>query len=281
MSGSLRADFLGRCGERIFALLHLPELASRPGCVLIVPPFAEEMNKSRRMMAQLARALAAQGVAAACVDLYGTGDSEGEFEHATWERWASDVGLAATWCERVGHPVAHVVGIRLGCALAMEACKRLGRAMHGSVFWQPVTDGARVLEQFLRLRVAASMMDQDKKETVKELRERLRNGATLEIAGYQLSGALATAVDGVSLAALASAADMGEVHWMEVVRETKPPTAPTANAMEALRARGRAVNYHQITGEPFWSATEIVSLPELIGRTAEVLCATPAALETI
>lgn len=275
MSGQgLRAELLGRRGERIFALLHGPQHAGNPvGCALIVPPFAEEMNKSRRMMAQVARALASRGLAAACVDVYGTGDSDGEFEEATWERWVADVSLAASWCARQVHPVTHLVGIRLGCALAMAASAQFGHALKGSVFWQPVTDGSRLLEQFLRLRVAASMMDQDKRETVKELRERLRKGDTLEVAGYRLSGALAVAIERVNLAGLAGDAATGDIHWMEVVRESKTPSAPTVQALEALRARGCGVTYHEIVGEPFWSATEIVSIGELVGRTADVLCA--------
>ncbi len=238
--------------------------------MLFVPPFAEELNKSRRMMAQAARALAQSGLAAASVDLYGTGDSDGELEQATWDRWISDVCVAAGWCAREGYPVRGVVGIRVGCALAAAAAARFPEPVHNAVFWQPVAAGARALEQFLRLRVAASMMEQDKKETVKDLRERLRQGETLEVAGYQLPAALAAALEAIDLAQLAGPATYN-IHWMEVVREEKPPTPPTANALEALRSRGRTVAYHQIIGEPFWSSTEIVSIPDLLARTVDVL----------
>lgn len=279
MSGSraLRAEFLGRPGERLFAVLHAPLHANASTCVLVVPPFAEEMNKSRRMMAQLSQKLVERGVAAACVDVYGTGDSDGEFDQATWERWVSDIVLAASWCKGEGHPVSHVVGIRLGCALAAAASTQLGSALQASVFWQPVTEGARLVDQFLRVRAAASMMEQSGRETVKDLREQLRSGRTLEVAGYPLSAALTTSVDGVSLTELACAAAMGDIHWIEVVRESKAPTAPTANALESLRTHGRTVKYHQVLGEPFWSATEIVSNPELLGRTTELICNSDAA----
>lgn len=238
--------------------------------MLFVPPFAEEMNKSRRMMAQTAQALARSGLAAAMVDLYGTGDSDGEFEQATWDRWVSDVCVTAEWCAREGYPVRSVVGIRVGCALAAAAAARLPEPLQNAVFWQPVPAGARVLEQFLRLRVAASMMEQDKKETVKDLRDRLRQGETLEVAGYQLSSALAAAMDALNLPELAGPAT-NNIHWMDVVREEKPPTPPTASALDSLRTRGRTVAYHQIVGEPFWSSTEIVSIPHLLDRTVDVL----------
>jgi hypothetical protein len=47
-----------------------------------VPPFAEEMNKSRRMIAEVGRRLEGSGVGMLLVDLFGTGDSEGEFAQA-------------------------------------------------------------------------------------------------------------------------------------------------------------------------------------------------------
>ena len=272
MSGasSLHAEFLGRVGEHILALLHVP-VRPAMGCILIVPPFAEEMNKSRRMMSLVARDLAARGFAVAMLDVFGTGDSDGEFEQATWARWVTDVGVVAAWCARKGHPVTGVLGIRLGCALAAAASMHLPASTQRAVFWQPVPEGARVLEQFLRLRVAASMMEQDKKETVKDLRERLRNGETLEVAGYNVSGALAVAMDSIRLAELPLGS--ADVHWIDIVREEKPPVPPTAKALDALRAQGRTVTYHQVIGEPFWSATEIVCIPELVAKTVDVFSA--------
>ena len=272
MSGpGLLAEFLGRPGERVLALLH-PPAGAAVGCILIVPPFAEEMNKSRRMVTDVARALNARGYAAATVDVFGTGDSEGEFDEATWDRWVTDIGVAGAWCARQGHPVTGVIGIRLGCALATAAAVHLPASARRSVFWQPVPDGARALEQFLRLRVAASMMDQDKKETVKELRERLRNGETLEVAGYDISGPLVAGIDAVRLADIKTPGP-ADIHWMDVVREEKPPVPPTVKAMDALRAQGHGVTYHQVMGDPFWSSTEIVRVPQLIARTVDVFCA--------
>ena len=268
----LHAEFLGPPGERILALVHVPRVPVVSGCVLIVPPFAEELNKSRHLMSQLARSVAQRGFAASIVDVYGTGDSEGEFERATWERWVSDVCAAAEWCAGKGFPVTHTVGVRLGCSLAAAAVARLAQPLRSAVFWQPVPEGSRLVEQFLRLRVAASMMDQGKRETVKDLRQRLAAGETLEIAGYELSGELIAALDAVRIAELATPA-IGQIHWMEVVREAKPPTPPTAAAMESLRGRGCVVDYGQVIGDPFWSATELVAAPELVSRTTAVLCA--------
>src|SRR5688500_5815022 len=61
------------------------------GVVLLLPPFAEEMNKSRRMCALLARGLAADGWRVVRIDLLGCGDSAGSLRDASWEQWCDDL----------------------------------------------------------------------------------------------------------------------------------------------------------------------------------------------
>jgi exosortase A-associated hydrolase 2 len=264
-----QALFIGSPGERLLAVMYPPEQATRRGGVLIVPPFAEEMNKSRRMAHEVARSLNGQGYAVALVDLFGTGDSDGSFAEATWSRWVADVVLAAKWCGERGYPLIGMIGIRLGCILAAEAAPKLPTPLQRLVFWQPALDGERIVEQFLRLRVAASMMTPGAKETVKDLRQRLAAGETQEVAGYQLSTALAQGIASASLLA-SIATSSGSIEWLEIVRESKPPPLPTARALESAQAAGARVRYQQIMGEPFWASTEIVVVPALIEKTTEL-----------
>ena len=92
-------------GQRLY-LHHTPRAGQTPlGAVLYIHPWAEEMNKSRRMAALGSRALAAQGWAVLQVDLLGCGDSSGDFGDATWEAWLDDVTQAAQWL-RARHPGA-------------------------------------------------------------------------------------------------------------------------------------------------------------------------------
>src|SRR5215472_18869506 len=92
--------FIENQKRRIFALYHEADRSPRPlGGVVFVPPFAEEMNLSRRMVALQARMLAAAGVSVLLVDLYGTGDSAGDFSEARWALWVEDVLAAADWLE--------------------------------------------------------------------------------------------------------------------------------------------------------------------------------------
>ena len=63
-----------------FSLYHAPnpQVPAR-GAILYVHPFAEEMNNSRRMAALQARAFSALGFAVLQIDLFGCGDSCGDF----------------------------------------------------------------------------------------------------------------------------------------------------------------------------------------------------------
>jgi exosortase A-associated hydrolase 2 len=269
---SLSARFIGASGSRIFVVSRHP--ASRSGAgVLLVPPFGEEMNKTRGMYSDVAAGLAHRGVATALPDLFGTGDSDGEFREASWDRWVADLRSTLAWMAEEGWPVRGVLATRLGCCLAAEAVKGWSAAMHTTVFWQPVAEGSRFLTQFLRLRVAASMMEPDRKETASGLRQRLRAGEMLEVAGYEISPKLAEQIEAVRLA---TALDprLGGLHWMEIVRDAQSAMpADAERAVAEARSAGSAPQVRLTAGEPFWASTEIVRVPELTRQTIETLSA--------
>jgi exosortase A-associated hydrolase 2 len=119
--------------------------------VVYVHPFAEELNKSRRMAALQARAMAAAGYAVLQIDLLGCGDSSGDLVDATWEAWLATCNSPAAGCSSEDCGAAVVVG----SAHRLPAGQRGGQSHAGPVnllFWQPVVSGKQFLQQFLRLR---------------------------------------------------------------------------------------------------------------------------------
>lgn len=265
---SLTARFLEGARGSLLVTMRRPRGAATGPSALVVPPFGEEMNKSRRMIAEVARTLAARGVATVLPDLFGTGDSAGEFDEATWEIWQDDVTRAAAWAASEGWAVSGLFCVRLGCVLGAELARDRLPGIRCTVFWQPVTDGERFLNQFLRLRVAASMMDSQKRESAGELRKRLQQGESLEVAGYKLSARLAQDIDALRLTP-ALGPHLGELHWMEVVRDAAAPLpGASSQVLEAATAAQVATTVHQVAGEPFWSSTEIVQIAQLVERTA-------------
>ncbi len=272
-SSQLEARFLDGVKGKLFVLLRKPPQASGR-TVLIVPPFGEEMNKSRRMFTEVASGLNARGVAVIFPDLFGTGDSEGEFRDADWETWRDDLRRTAAWARTHGWPVTSLLGARLGCALGAQFAAEAPGRIERAAFWQPVLDGERFMTQFLRLRVAASMME-DRKETASSLRARLQAGETLEVAGYELSARLVAQVDDVELKAVLSP-QLGELHWFEVVRTADAPLpGASTEFLEEARHALPSVTTVALQGEPFWASTEIVMLPELVSRTIDALAREP------
>lgn len=272
-TGCISARFLDGVKGRILVTARRP---SKPGghAVLIVPPFADEMNKTRKMFTDVSQDLAKRGIATVLPDLYGTGDSEGEFCDADWDIWKGDLAQAAGWSAAEGWPVQALLCVRLGCALGAETARISLHGIRQTVFWQPVLDGPRFLTQFLRLRVAATLMDEDRRESVSELRDRLRQGETLEVAGYELAPQLAKQIDEVHLEP-AVGPYLGNLSWMEVIREAVDLPAPSRDAVVRARQSVGAISVHTVVGQPFWSTTEIVRIPELVSRTVDALGRSP------
>lgn len=261
-----KASFLDSDGRRIFVLLRAP--ADATNCVLLVPPFAEEMNKSRRQFSLAAERLIEAGFGVLLPDLYGTGDSEGDFADADWRAWMADLRNVCDWAEDCcGLRVSSMLALRLGCVLAAEAFGGGARRLEKSVFWQPVDDGNRYLNQFLRLRVAASMMDDDRRETVDGLRSRIEAGDTLEIAGYPVSQRLGQAIGNARLLPHLGA-NLGDLHVLEVGRSSESRLSAVGQRIaEAARKSGAVVEGLRVPGEPFWSSTEIVVNRPLLDET--------------
>ncbi|MFN9745778.1 MAG: prolyl oligopeptidase family serine peptidase, partial [Betaproteobacteria bacterium] len=84
-------------GSARFGLHHVPASGQPRALVVYLHPFAEEMNKSRRMAALQSRALAQAGLAVLQMDLLGCGYSAGDLADASWQAWQDDVHLAARW----------------------------------------------------------------------------------------------------------------------------------------------------------------------------------------
>lgn len=266
MRHDITPAFIDGSGGRLFVLLRRPAGARTSPAVMVVPPFGEEMNKCRPMLTEVARGLAARGTATVLPDLRGTGDSEGEFREGDWESWQDDLTRTAGWASRAGCEITGLLCIRLGCILGAQAAAALASPVARTVFWQPVPDGARFLAQFMRLRVAASVMS-DVPETVAGLRARLESEGTLEIAGYELSARLAAQIERAQLAA-SIGPQLGSLCWIETVRGAGDPMPEAAaRAMREATMRGASVAASTVTGEPYWSSVEIVRIPGLVERT--------------
>jgi exosortase A-associated hydrolase 2 len=264
--GTAPEPFFADTGSgRRFAVVNRPADTPR-GSVLFVPPFAEEMNKSRRMTALTAAALAEDGWLVLRFDPSGCGDSDGEFADATWQGWLDDLDFWVQWLRRqTGAPLL-LWGARAGALLACAWLRKTGESLP-LLLWQPVANGQRHLTQFLRLRAAAEMMDsRQTKGVVSRLWDTLASGTAITVAGYTLNPALANPMSEVRLA-LPGGYGAG-ISLVEVTGAETPGFAPATEMMvRKWRDAGIETAASAVTGPPFWQTTEIETAPAAVEAT--------------
>jgi exosortase A-associated hydrolase 2 len=244
-----------------------------------VHPWAEEMNKSRRMVALQSRAFAAAGIAVLQMDRLGCGDSDGDTGDADWDGWVQDVlDACALMLERttaLGADVDRLPlwlwGLRGGCLLATEAAARLPAraAPTNLLFWQPALAGRSVLQQFLRLDSVASRLGKTGPANAPSAQQRLASGETVQIAGYDIAAGLARGLESARLTPVLQA---GRVAWFDVT--TQPDAAPAPATHQALQAwtdAGVTAVHQRVIGPAFWQTVEIEEAPALLAATTAAL----------
>ena len=262
------AFFLPAPGGQRFCIHHSPVGQAR-AAVLHVHPWAEEMNKSRRMAAMACRRLAGDGFAVLQLDLQGCGDSSSDFASASWAGWIDDLLLGVDWLRQThGAVPLWIWGHRAGALLAVQVAARLPVAPR-LLFWQPTTSGKQVLQQFLRLKAAANLQQGDAKSALQQARSDLGAGCLVDIAGYTLAPALAL---GLEQAMLEPPEETTQVLWLEVSTRTPPALLPASvAAVERWRGAGHEVDASAVTGPTFWQTQEIEDAPALLDATAVAL----------
>lgn len=257
-------------GPRL-CVLHRPDRAGgKAGAFVYVHPFAEEMNKTRRMAALQSRALAAAGWNVLQIDLFGCGDSAGDFAEATWSRWIDDVIDASAWLREQCGFAPMLWGTRVGCLLAAEASRRMP-APTNLLFWQPVVSGKRFMQQFLRLKLTTQLFggDDRERESTEGLRQQLMRGQSIEVGGYALSPALALAIDKCELSPPRAPT---RVAWFEILAGPEASIAPALQTrLQAWEASGVPVDVHAVEGPAFWQTQELTECQELIGASVNAV----------
>ncbi len=239
--------------------------------VLFVAPFAEELNKSRRMFTLTAEALSDRGVASLIMDLFGTGDSVGDFAAARWATWRSDIVRACDWLRERGHARIALIGLRMGALLALDATRAYS-GIARVVLWHPVLTGDALVTQFLRADVVARMLTQtDSRSTTDALRAQLRNGEAIEVAGYTLAPDLVLAIESLRLETLAPVSGV-PVDWIELVSDPARGGTPAGERVrQDWQQQNIQVRFQTVTGQPFWSSVEIAVASQLLQATVGLL----------
>lgn len=271
----MKPFFLQCPSGQVFVTTYLAEAKENSSrWVIHFPAFAEEMNKSRPMVSSMARKWAAAGYNVLIPDLYGTGDSGGEFVDAKWADWREDMHFLLQWV--FSHAAQSIVfwGLRTGCLLAADLYRVVDDSerhrIDQLIFWQPVLKGDQFVTQFLRLRVAASMM-LGGKETVATLRKIIIKQGCMEVAGYELNSDLVSQIGEVSLLNLMPS-PRTKCFWFDVVSSKNKPLSLAANKLiEQWKQASVVVSSQLVEGDSFWTTQELSMAPALIDATLSLM----------
>lgn len=262
--------FMGEEGEKYFTL----QFSSREqpkAHIVFVPPFGEEMNRCRALVSGQARQFARSGYSCTLVDFYGTGDSQGELKDASLQVWRRNIHLAVETLQRELRVPVILWGLRLGAFIALDFAAESALAIDSLLLWQPVISGERYVTQILRQRVAGLASRDLPPETTTDIRRRLAQGESIEVAGYAIGGILIADIERLSLAHM-TALCPGKIHWLENVSESGADLAAgTAKAIELLKSLQNDVVVHTFTGPQVWQLHKRDSLPELVSITSSLL----------
>ena len=265
----MRPFFLPTDAGHRFCAYHPAGSEEVRGAILYLHPFAEEMNKSRRMAALQARALAEAGYHVLQIDLLGCGDSSGDFVDASWSAWREDALLAYRWLRTQSQIPLTLWGLRAGCLLAASVAVDLPEQAN-FVFWQPVVSGKQHWQQFMRLKMAGGLGAGKAKLVAEELKQQLAAGEPAEIAGYSVSPELAVGLETAELRP--PSGQPGKVSWFELSMRDEATLAPVSQKyIEQWRVEGFDVESRVVRGPGFWQTSEIEDAPELIKATLAAL----------
>lgn len=222
-------------------------------------------------MAAIGRTLALKGFCVLIADTYGTGDSGGSFDQASWDVWVDDVARLRRHARANNQDLPlWLGGIRTGALLLADQLHLAPEGVAGALMIQPVISGERFLTQFLRLRVAAAM-SRGERESAGALKKLLQNGENVTVSGYSLPPALALQMAQRSMHQLSPPPDM-PIEWLETGPVAREPEELLASIPESWRTGANALKAHYLQDEAFWAMPEPVApqgLLDLIARRME------------
>ena len=156
---------------------------------IIVPPLFEELARTRKVLVNMARELAASGVDTIRFDYPGTGLSAGTTRELTVSRAIEALAGAVAYARRRGAARIVLLGFRFGGYLAIAGASELPVAR--IIAWEPVLDLAAHFQELLRIEVSNQVVTFGRvRRTRDELVAELRAGRDVLIDGNRVCAGL-------------------------------------------------------------------------------------------
>ena len=143
--------FFHTAAEPLFGISHPPAASRSPEeGVVLCAPVGHEYQRTHWCFRLLTDDLCRAGFHVLRFDYSCTGDSWGEFEQATAERWIDDIRVAIVELrDTSGVERVSLVGMRVAASLARAAAE--GEDVRRVIEWEPIT-GSAFVESLRRMR---------------------------------------------------------------------------------------------------------------------------------
>jgi uncharacterized protein len=285
-SGALVTEkpfFFERGPAHLFGMLHQPASAASRTAFVMSHPFGEEKLWSHRVFVSFARALAQRGHAVLRFDYMGAGDSSGMTAQTSLETHLADLSTAidtlrmrCSSVERVG-----LVGLRLGASIAALLAEQAADSVRLAplqsapiVLWDPVIDGESHFQELLRSNLSTQLAVFGKVlENREVLSEKIRNGGTVNVDGYEIGREL---FDSCARAALLPAGPKRHSGPTLVTQIAATSAQKARDDLQALAASYPSGTFLRSTEQPFWR-----EIRPFYGRAADLQKTTLEWLEQV
>lgn len=156
---------------------------------IIAPPLFEELARTRKVLVNMARELAASGVDAIRFDYRGTGLSAGTTRELSVSRAGDALAGAVAYAQGLGAARIDLLGFRFGGYLALAKASELPVAR--IIVWEPVLDLTAYFQEQLRIEVSNQVATFGRvRRTRDELVAELRADRDVLIDGNRVCAAL-------------------------------------------------------------------------------------------
>ncbi len=244
--------------------------------VIFVPPFAEEMNRSKRMYVLCARLLADAGIHSICFDFAGTGDSSGEWGDYSYQDWKQNLIDVYQFAKKIT-PTINLITLRDSALISLDLIKLNEIHIDKCVMWDPIDNGEVLIRQLVRMKIASAMADDLKKITTQEVSESIEKEGYLEVGGYHVSSDLIDCIKSQKISdGFEDALNSAELHWMTTgksnnsAKQQLPISLAKLDLSEKLLAQ---LTLHSVNDVRFWMQQEVTISPVLLRETKKVFIA--------
>jgi pimeloyl-ACP methyl ester carboxylesterase len=258
MSDGARRD--GRALERsgyvpsgdgsLYCTVFRPASGDTPGAgVILLSAFAGERKSTVKPLVDLARALAAEGIAAMRVDFRGTGDSSGTSDRITLASMLEDVDAAAAALRsEAGCTEVAFAGLRLGASVALAAGVRVKPSPAALVIAEPVVAGASYIRELGRRQAIRRMLTDGGGTSAGD-----DGAAALDFDGFALDHGFVAELSRFDLLAAAPQWARGPgARSPSLVLQIGAKRSPRKDLARLSEACGERAALQVVVTEPFW-----------------------------